>query len=203
MRIFLNTMAAALFAVCVQAAPGAVTPMERLAEMFRTSCVSLECRYELSVQGTVVKGEASGQVQGSAYRMKAGGFDFYCDGHVLWTLDNAAREAVIEQVDDAVAGYAANPAQVFVRLADAFDIASSSSANGKWTYVLTAKEKCGIKTAEVVMTSAGILVKGNFVLADGNRMKVEVHSMSSSDAKLLSYFRPDADFGDWVVTDLR
>lgn len=193
----------ASFAIFVHAAPGAETPMEKLAELFGTSCVSMECGYELSVPGTVVKGEASGLVQGSAYRMKAGGFDFFCDGSVLWTLDNDAREAVIEQTDDAVTGYAANPAHVFVRLADAFEIVRSSSANGKWTYVLTAKEECGIKTAEVVMTSAGILLSGNFILSDGNRMKVEIFSMSTSDAKQLSYFRPDTDFSDWVVTDLR
>lgn len=205
MKGFLTSLMAALasFAVSVPAVSGAETPMERLSELFRTSCVSMECRYELSVRGTAVKGEASGQVQGNVYRMNAGGFEFFCDGRALWTLDNAAREAVIEQADDAQSGYDTNPARIFVRLADAFETVSSSSANGRWTYVLTAKEDCGIKTAEVVMTSAGILLSGNFVLSDGSRMKIEVISMSSSALKPLSYFRPDTDLGNWTVTDLR
>lgn len=194
------------FAAAFLSAPalsGAESPVDKFLEMFRTSCVSIECRYELSVSETVYKGVAAGQVQGRAYRMKAGGFDFFCDGRVLWTLDYEAGEAVIEPVEEAGEISVSNPVRLFAGLGDSFEIVRSSSENGRWTYMMTAKAECGIKTAEIVLTSAGILVKGNFMLSDGSRIRIDVISMTSSRLKPLSYFRPETDFSDWVVTDLR
>lgn len=201
LRLLLTVCAAAFLSVPGMA--GAESPVEKFLEILRTSCVNMECRYELYASGTVYKGAAAGQVQSTAYRIKAGGFEFFCDGGVLWTLDYEAGEAVIEPVEDAVAISVSNPVRLFAELGDSFEVVRSSSENGRWTYIMAAKAECGIKTAEIVLSSAGILLKGNFMLSDGSRMKTEVVSMTSSAAKPLSYFRPDTDFSDWVVTDLR
>lgn len=193
-----------LFMVFSVSSVGYSSPMEKLTDCFINSCVMVECRYELTLHGTLVKGDAVLQVQGTSYRMTAGGLDSFCDGHTLWTIDNEAMEAVAEPVEDGPAGYAANPALLIMRLGDAFDVEKSSSSNGRWIYVLSAKTDCGIKKAEIVMTSAGILIQGKFSLSDGTVVKMEVISMTSSALKPASYFRPETNFGKtWVVTDLR
>lgn len=180
------------------------TPWDKMCGLFASSCVEISCSYEGSYAGTLLKGEALLTVQGKSFRMSGNGLEVSCDGNSIWTVDNEAKEAVIEAAEDALSGNMGNPALILVRLDDLFEVRDVSSDGVTWTYSLSAKVDCGIKKADVAVTSAGILRHGTFSLSDGNVLKARILSMKETVGKPESFFRPCLPSDpSWTVTDLR
>ncbi len=194
----------AFVAVLSCAAALAQSPLDRLYHAFSSSCVELALSYEGKLGKTLLKGEATLLVQGDSYLMSGNGLDVFCDGESVWTVDHDALEAVVETAENGTGAAWGNPALLIVRLDELFYVRNASSSGNRYRYELSAKEDCGIKKADVDVTSAGILLGVEFTMSDGTAVKVEVVSMKSLMNKPSDAFRPGFVFGpDWTVTDLR
>lgn len=128
-------------------------------------------------------------VQGDSYFMSGNGLDIFCDGESVWTVDHDALEAVVETAENVTGAALGNPALLIVRLDELFYVRNASSSGNRYRYELSAKEDCGIKKADVDVTSAGILLGGEFSMSDGTDVKVEVVSMKSLMNKPSGAFR--------------
>ena len=74
--------------------------------------VTFEYVYGYTSGGKTYDNVASGMmtVQGNAYILKGDGLEVYSDGTLRWTLDRAAKEAIIEDVD--ATDVVSNPAAI-------------------------------------------------------------------------------------------
>ena len=180
-------------------------PLEPLREMFADSAVSIECDYSTEVQNTKIVGHSDIIVQDGMYSMRGNGLEVYCNGSVMWTIDDSAKEVIIEPYSAADRDYMANPVLVLADMCDLFKVSSSRDLGaGNVAYVLEAVSKCGVSKAEVVMSGKVSILRADFILDDGSSLKVEVSSMKKTEEKPASFFSPDRRFGsDWIVTDLR
>lgn len=148
----------AFVAVLSCAAALAQSPLDRLYNAFSSSCVELVLSYEGRFGKTLLKGEATLLVQGDSYFMSGNGLDIFCDGESVWTVDHDALEAVVETAENVTGAALGNPALLIVHLDELFYVRNASSSGNRYRYELSAKEDCGIKKADVDVTSAGILL---------------------------------------------
>lgn len=197
-------MTVALLVVIAAAAQTAHrTALDKLCDALSSSCVTMECSYQMYVSQTPVSGDAAVAVQGDLYKMSGNGLQVYCDGDKVWTVDSAAKEVYVESVDDMATNSLANPAALFMRLGTAFKVSSSSQNGGKLSYRLEPKEDCGILSADLTLTQEGNPLSAFFLLEDGVKVDVTVESMSIEKTKPEDDFRPQVSFGsDWIVTEL-
>ena len=197
-------MTAALLVVIAAAAQTAHrTALDKLCDALSSSCVTMECSYQMLVSQTSISGDAAVAVQGDLYRMSGNGLQVYCDGDKVWTVDSAAKEVYVESVDDMATNSLANPAALFMRLGTAFKVSSSTQNGGKLSYSLEPKEDCGILSADLTLTQEGNPLSALFRLEDGVKVDVTVESMSIEKTKPEDDFRPQVSFGsDWIVTEL-
>lgn len=202
MRFFRLFIAAALSMVSMQSF--AQTPMDALRGMLSDSAVSIDAVYEMPVSGTMLSGSTRLLVQGDMYHMKSNGLELYCNGKVVWTIDEAAREVVIEPSCDVAEEYVSSPVLILSQLDRYFEVLSQKSQNGQTRYQLSAIKECGIAAAVLVLSSDGMIVSGEFTLNDGNVMSLKVTSMKKTEEMPSASFSPQKKFSsDWVVTDLR
>ena len=180
-------------------------PLESLRQMFADSAVCIECDYSTEVQNTKVVGHSEIIVQDDMYSMHGNGLEIYCDGKAVWTIDDSAKEVIIEPYDAADRDYAVNPVLVLADMDKLFKVRSSKALGaGSVSYSLDAVAECGVAEADVVLSGNGAVTKADFVLTDGSVLKVHVSSMKKTEEKQASFFSPDRRFGsDWIVTDLR
>lgn len=180
-------------------------PLESLREMFADSAVCIECDYSTEVQNTKVVGHSEIIVQKDMYSMHGNGLEIYCDGKTMWTIDDSAKEVIIEPCDAADRNYMANPVLILADLDKLFKVRSSRALEaGKVSYSLDAVTQCGVAEADVVLTGNGAVSKAQFVMDDGSVLSVQVASMKKTEEKQASFFSPDCRFdSDWIVTDLR
>ncbi len=147
-------------------------------------------------------------MQGSAYRTEADGLEIYCDGTVVWTVDRAAREVVIEAYDSSADAAEANPLSLLRQFGELFSIASVSEDDGSdiRTYRLEAGPSSNIR--ELV---AGIAVTGDRIafarleLKDGTVIDCTIPSFSFSsavDSRLYTFDVSTLD-SNYIITDLR
>ena len=90
------------------------------------SFVSVSYEYETEISGVKVVGEGNLFLQGRCYRYDADGLTVCSDSRSIWIADQAAREMVIEPVDES--SLAVNPATLLVNLAGAFTVKSTKKA---------------------------------------------------------------------------
>ena len=183
----------------------AQTPLESLRSAFSTSAVSLECDYETMLQNTKVTGHSELYVQGKMYIMRGYGLEVYCNGTSIWTIDESSHEMVIDSCSDDQIDYMANPALILADIDKLFEVKSHKSiASGKVQYIFDAIAECGVRQADIVLTSEGMITDAVFVLEDADNLTVKVTSMKKAEEKPASFFSPQQKFGsDWIVTDLR
>ena len=91
-------------------------PLESLRQMFADSAVCIECDYSTEVQNTKVVGHSEIIVQDDMYSMHGNGLEIYCDGKAVWTIDDSAKEVIIEPYDAADRDYAVNPVLVLAEM---------------------------------------------------------------------------------------
>lgn len=195
-------LTAALSLVAMQSF--AQAPMDAFRAMFSESAVSIDALYGMDVRQTSLSGDMQISVQGNMYHMKGNGLELYCNGETVWTIDEQAREVVVESVSDLSELYMSNPVLVLADLDRYFKVMSHKSVKGLTEYELKSVADCGIVDAILVLSSDGMMVSGEFALEDGNVLSVKVRTMKKTEEMPLDSFSPKNKFSsDWVVTDLR
>lgn len=197
-------LAAALFSMAVAMAQTAQrTALDKLYDALSSSCVLMECSYSMNVSQTRLTGEAKVSVQGDSYTMIGNGMQVYCDGVKVWTVDSTTKEVYIESVEDMDTNSLANPAALFMRLGTSFDVVTATQSGRKFSYRLAPKEKCGVVSADLVLSQEGKPVSAYFVLEDSLKVEVTIISMDIEKIKPEDAFRPQVSFSsDWIVIEL-
>lgn len=179
--------------------------LSALRNIFSSSSVIIECDYETLVSNVKITGHSQLLVQGEMYTMSGNGIRVFCDGNSVWTIDDTSREAIIESCTSHGMDYVSSPVLLLAELDKFFKVRSSKSlGGGKEQVVLESLADCGVKQADLTLTSDGKVASAKFLLNDGNTLSVKVVSMKKTEEKQKSFFSPQQKFGsDWVVTDLR
>lgn len=182
----------------------AQTPISSLRNFFSSGSVSIEAEYEMTIPNTAISGETVLLVQGNMYHVRGNGLNVYNNGSTVWTVDELAREVIIERSSDVEQDYMSNPVLLLSKMDEYFKVQSQTTVNSKYVYVLESIASCGISKLTLTLLSDGKVVSGEFTLNDGNVLSVKVLSMKKAEEKPVSFFSPQTKFGsDWVVTDLR
>ena len=185
---------------------------ESFVNSLATSFVSVSYEYETEVSGVKVVGEGNLFLQGQSYRYNAEGLTVCSDSRSIWIADQAAREMVIESVDESSLGV--NPAILLVNLARAFTLKSMNKAgDGVFVYHLLPAISFGIRECSVTLATSEthasssavpVLRKASFITDDGTEFILVIKSATFEEPSRSSEFFMPAKMGsDWVVTDLR
>lgn len=127
-----------------------VSPVRKLADSISSSSVEFAYGYSIDNGKTKVIGEGTVSMQGPSFFMTGNGLEVWCDGSSRWTVDNDAKEVVIESVDESQSpDYIANPALLVGSFADAF---KEGATDDGFSY---RGRKC-IKTELTPVVDAGI-----------------------------------------------
>ena len=184
-------------------------PLDIFLSMLGSSTASFSYEYSVKRSGSPeVKGHGRSVMQGRAYRTEADGLEIYCDGTVVWTVDRAAREVVIEAYDSSADAAEVNPLSLLRQFGELFSVASVSEDGGTdiRTYRLEAGPSSNIR--ELV---AGIAVTGDRIafarleLKDGTVIDCTIPSFSFSsavDSRLYTFDVSTLD-SNYIITDLR
>lgn len=181
--------------------------LDRLFTRFDSSCVELEYSYVTNMSGVRIDGDGHIVVQDSMWRNEGNGIDIWCDGKTVWTADVMAEEVIIESVDSEGATELTNPALLFVRMDEHFNVSKvvDGPDGSSRIYILEPKTDFGMEFFNVeVRKSDASICSGSFALADGNSVKITVASMKNIEKKPVTFYRPSQTFdSSWIVTDLR
>ena len=176
------------------------------------SFVSVSYEYETEISGVKVVGEGNLFLQGRCYRYDADGLTVCSDSRSIWIADQAAREMVIEPVDES--SLAVNPATLLVNLAGAFTVKSIRKAgDGAFICHLLPAVSFGISECSITLSAsdtqgtsstAPFLKNASFTTDDGNAFSLVIKSVTFEEpARSPEFFLPSGTDPDWVVTDLR
>lgn len=182
--------------------------LERLYVNLTDNCVEMDYSYTVQMSGVRLNGNGTLLLQGEAWHMTGNGVEMWCDGETVWTVDKASKEVVIESAGtDESSDVLTNPAVLFVRLQDTFDLKETrTSADGKaMVFILHPKTPLNIEfvNVEVLKTDAS-LRGGSFALDDGTSVALSVDQMNLVDKKPAGEFRQPVSYdASWIVTDLR
>ena len=146
-----------------------------------TECLSVEYEYSTVISGLKAVGAGTVEVQGNTYHMKGNGLEVFCNGESIWTIDEAAKEVVIDPCDAVTDAYVANPLLLLADLDSYFDITSQKRIGGNTEYVLHAIKDCGISQAQILLASDGCVQTGKFTLEDGSIVTVKVISTKKAE----------------------
>lgn len=205
-RFFMTVLLAALVSVPVSA--------QQILEQFKSaligSCVNLEYSYK-AVSGTMISGSGTLCLQGDSFRMQGDGLEIWCDSKTRWTLDRAAGEMVVENVEDAPEGAAAaDPAMLLGSLDTHFSVKSTSAGDGQTTINFEpASGVLGITSLTAVLKpvqgGSPVLARAVAVMSDGTMTEFTFKSMAYSDRLPEESFRFNMSEADksWIITDLR
>ncbi len=176
------------------------------------SFVSVSYEYETEISGVKVVGEGNLFLQGRCYRYDADGLTVCSDSRSIWIADQAAREMVIEPVDES--SLAVNPATLLVNLAGAFTVKSTKKAgDGVVIYHLLPAISFGIRECSITLSAsdtqgtsstAPFLKNASFTTDDGTAFSLVIKSVTFEEpSRSPEFFLPSGMDSDWVVTDLR
>lgn len=190
-----------------------------LVKMISGSQVSLQYSYVVDDGKTKLDGGGKLLLQGESYLMEGDGLKVWCDGKSRWTVDEAAKEVVVENVvrDDAFMV----PVTVIARLHELFVWQSSGERTlfrrslpesdgvevAATRYVLTPKDgiKSDVSEAMLYFDSASSLVGGEIKIKGGVSTSFNIYSMDFRPYGDMSpYALSESSFdSSYVVTDLR
>ena len=207
-RIALYFMMAVSLFMCTAIAKAQTDELlESLYGKFASSCVELDYDYVTRMSGVKVTGSGVLYVQGNMWHIEGNGIEIWCDGKTVWTVDPYAEEVIIESVSEEDAGELVNPALMFVRMKDHFNVSKIvDSADGKASiYVLEPKSDIGMNFFNVEILKSSAQIRGGlFAMEDGNEVKITVSTMKQVEKKSATFFKPSQTFNSsWIVTDLR
>ena len=182
--------------------------LDRLSERISKSCLELDYSYSVRVSGVNNVGQGRLSCQGYMWKMAGNGVEMYCDSTTLWVVDVSNKEVVIEPAAlDEEAQLQINPAVLFVKMKDMFNVRESRSlANQDLVlYILEPKHKDKIDYFNVEISQTDLTIKNAVVaLEDATLIKIEVSSMKLTPIRSVEDFRPHTKFdSSWIVNDLR
>lgn len=181
--------------------------LDRLYGRFASSCIDLEYTYATRMSGVRIEGSGRLHVQDDMWHNVGNGIEIWCDGSTVWTVDPLSEEVIIEPVSGDDSEGLLNPALLFVRMNEHFNVSRTlGGSDGKSViYVLEPKENMDIEYFNVeLMASDASIRSGLMAMEDGNEVKISVASMKAVEKKPATFFRPSQTFDNsWIVTDLR
>lgn len=185
-----------------------ISLLDKLSERISKSCLDLEYSYSVRISGINNVGRGNLQCQGYWWKMVGNGVEMYCDSSVLWVVDPANKEVVIEPAGmEEKVQLQTNPVVLFVHLKELFLVRESRklSSQGTVLYILEPKKKDDIDYFNVEIAESDLSVRNAVIsLTDGTLIKIEVSSMKLTPVRPVEDFRPRAIFdSSWIVTDLR
>lgn len=202
-----------------------------LAEKVAGAQVSLEYLYVVEKTGVVnLHGSGHLLMQGASYFVEGDGLKVWCDGSERWTVDEAAKEAVVENT--AGNDYLSVPMLMIARLPELFSWSSKGGKtlfNKKTSYdghgvdvaatCYSLLPKGGMKSdftgIDIYFDSASALLGAGIRLKDGSEIFFTVLSMSfvpvadlcadGTSSPDISSFSISASSFDpsYIITDLR
>lgn len=203
----LNTMLLLLLSVWMFPAVAQDTDaVERLYAEMDASGAELFYSYETRISGIKTVGEGVLRVQGDMWTMSGNGLEMWCDGFSVWVADPKLKEVVIEPASSDMEDRISNPAILFTRVDELFEISRTRTMAGEcMLYVLTPRGDSDMAYCNLMIHVPTLEIRsGEFIFNDGNVLKVDVSSMSFVGKSPVESFRPSISFGaDWIVTDLR
>ena len=197
------------FIALAQTATAASNPAAAFAKSLQGRLASFD--YSYSMSGSLpMNGSGSVKLQGNAFTMEGNGLDIRCDGKTRWTVDVAAEECYIENIDAQELDYEANPALLVGALDRAFTYKDSSTASFNGMRVseirLVPKKKgSSINEVSLFLTQGNQPAGVNVSSSDGNLITITIRNYKLDNSLDLSAFRLNTkELGkDYVITDLR
>ena len=197
------------FIALAQTATAASNPAAAFAKSLQGRLASFD--YSYSMSGSLpMNGSGSVKLQGNAFTMEGNGLDIRCDGKTRWTVDVAAEECYIENIDTQELDYEANPALLVGALDSAFNYKDSSTASFNGMRVseirLVPKKKgSSINEVSLFLTQGNQPAGVNVSSSDGNLITITIRNYKLDNSLDLSAFRLNTkELGkDYVITDLR
>lgn len=186
--------------------------------------LSFDYTYSIVQDKVEFTGEGSLSSRGKGFKLNSDDFDVYCDGKSKWTIDIAAKEIVIEDVDStaAVNVLTDNPALILRSINKNFIFKSSTNESGRaYVNLLADKKFEGVDSMVLIfdldnssLVGAKIILSGNSNLnaEDANIASPEGDAINIkiSNLKISRDFIPDFTFDHqgslskkFLVTDLR
>lgn len=202
---------ASAFVLCglyVAAAAQGTSALEQLCAKMADCSAVLNYSYTLTMAGVKTVGDGVLTVQDKSYLMNGNGVRIYCNGSVMWVVDEAGREIMIDSVSQGADAYLSNPVLLFTNLEEIFNVGVPLANGASRTYKLTPKVSCGIASGEVTLNTSGVspmFSSGTFDMSDGGKLDVKIKSMTFSAKKPLTFYTLDLSTFDssWMITDLR
>lgn len=183
-----------------------VSLLKRFYGEISDSCTEIVYSYDTRISGIRTVGEGTLLVQGKCWHMEGNGVVMWCDSVNLWIADPELKEVVIESASEDY-GETSNPAILFVRLEDMFDVreALPSSDGSSIVYVLVPDSPGKIEYCNLEISKSDASIrKGEFIMSDGNLITVNVSEMKILPKRGVESFRPSGEFdSSWIVTDMR
>ena len=142
---------------------------------------------------------------GESWHIDREGFDLWCDGRTVWTVDGKSKEVVVEDCSPE-GGRSASPVAWFGNLSLFAVSGSGSSVYGgrkcHWTG-LTPSRKGEISELKLYFDLGGSLFAAELALGSGGKITFEFSGISYSDKKKTWSFDTSSLDSSWVVTDMR
>lgn len=177
-------------------------------------CSSLRGKRSVFDYSFVVKGDfplsGSGQlvIQDDAFVMTGDGLKIYCDGTTRWTVDTAAQECYIENVEGS-ADYEANPALLLSVVDKEFSLIKTYTQTWKGRKMTAAlmepKLKGGSLSQAVLYFDGKSLQTISVTVHDGTETEISISGLKSSEPQSGKSYSFDSSKlpKDYIVTDLR
>jgi outer membrane lipoprotein-sorting protein len=132
----------------------------------------------------------------------------FCDGSVVWVIDPALKEVVIEPVaEQEKVDLFTNPARIVMNISDSFNVnVSNDSSDGKaQVFSLSPKQDTDMEYLNVEIWKDSATVRSmSFAMKDGTLVTIKVSSMKLTPKVSDETFKPRFVFDSkWLVTDLR
>lgn len=181
--------------------------LNRLYDNLASSCVRIDYKYTTEFSGARLNGSGILLLQDNMWHNEGNGLEIWCDGKTVWTADMLSEEVIIDTVADDGNDDFTNPALMFVKMNDLFNLKMSVEGKDGLSriFVLEPNSDIGIEFFNVeILKSDASIRSSSFAMDDGNEVKLTVISMSFSEKKPVTAFRPSQTFNSsWIVTDLR
>ncbi len=169
-----------------------------------SSCV--EFKYVFYVKADIpLTGKGSGSVYGDSFHISGNGVDMWCDGKFRWSVDEEAKEVIVESVSETDDAYAVNPALFITDVSSSFREVSTGNSvfRGKTYHCVTLVPKVSGSISGLSLYFSGNELKGASVtVKDGTVTEFELSDISFSAAARNYSFDTDSLGSDWLVTEL-
>lgn len=175
-----------------------------------SSAVDALGNYTADFVMTSEQGNANGSyaVEGAKFRIDAGGIYMVCDGTTMWAVDHAAREVVVEGVDNSnEATLWTNPAKAFSMLDSRFEhrLLGCETDSGKTLYKINLTSRERTTDGFTLLVDAATWLPYKAVYGTGE-LRVTLHFVRIVGGQTSEPSRFEfrsAEYSDYEVIDFR